>query len=359
MITTFNSRAAIEKLDRDGVLESADLLAEQLRSSWEDFKRVRVPSSYKNVERIVVTGMGGSALGPHIIQSLFSDSMRVPFQITNGYQLPASVDAKTLYVLSSYSGTTEESLSTYQAAKRRGAKLFGLCSGGTIGAWIKKGELPGFVFRIDANPSGQPRMGLGFSLGAQLGLFSSLGVISLSDASVRAQLTAIEKWKKAFGPDVPERKNPAKKIARAFHGRIPLLIGAEFLTGNVHTMTNQINENAKAFAQYFLLPEIDHHLIEGLRFPKNFGASSAAVFLNSAQYHPKTQRRFAITKTIFSKHKIPVLEHRLTAPDRIGQSFELLTLGTYVSIYLAVLNGVNPAPIPWVDYLKKELKKNS
>ena len=166
------------RLDRHGVLASAGLLGEQLKVAWRVAKGISLPASYRSINSIVVNGMGGSALGAHIIQSLFSDSLAVPMTVTNDYRVPASVGPKTLYIISSYSGTTEESLASIAPARRRGAKLLAVSAGETLATMIRQKKIPGVVVSTSANPSGQPRMGLGSSLGAQLGLLSSLGLIS-------------------------------------------------------------------------------------------------------------------------------------------------------------------------------------
>jgi len=347
------------QLDRHGVLASADLLGEQFATAWHVAKQVSLSASYRNVDSIVVVGMGGSALGPHIIQSLFSDALSVPMTIVNDYRVPASVGSKTLFIVSSYSGTTEEPLTSIAVARRRGAKLLAVSGGGVLATMIKQKKIPGVVVPTNANPSGQPRMGLGYALGAQFGLLSTLKLLTISDAGIALQTRAIAQWQKQFGSRAPASKNPAKKLAQALHGRVPLLVGAEFLAGNLHTFSNQLNENSKVFASYFLIPELNHHLLEGLRFPKNLGKLLTFVLIDSGKYLAKNRTRLAVTETVIKKQGIPVVMHRLTAEDALSQSFELLSLGTYTSIYLAMLNNIDPAPIPWVDFFKAALKKRT
>lgn len=347
----------IKRQDPGHVLASADLFGEQLKQAWNEFKKVKLPASFKGVDKIVVNGMGGSALGTHVLQSVFFADLKIPVELINGYQVPGSVNHKTLYIMSSYSGTTEEPISTYLEVKRRGAKLFAIASGGILAKWVNQGKVAGFVYEPKFNPSGQPRMSLGYSFGAQLGLLKKMGLINLSDADIASYLKQIDGFKNKFGADIPAQSNLAKQLALQLKGRTPVLIAAEFLAGNAHVFSNQLNENAKTFVSYFLLPELNHHLIEGLRFPKSNPSNLSFVFLESKLLSPRVIARYGITKKIVAKHRLKVESYAAKATTRLGQVFEVLVFGSYASFYLAILNGLNPSLIPWVDFLKSELKK--
>lgn len=347
----------IKKLDPSQVLESIEMLGEQINQAWQEFKKVKVPKSYKNIDKVLINGMGGSALGGHILRSVFFDQLKVPVDIINSYNLPASLDKKTLYIISSYSGNTEEPVSTFIEAKKKGVKIFGIASGGKLGRLIKQGKMPGFVFEPTFNPSAQPRMGLGYSLAAQLGLFKKLGLVKVSDQQIKDNLVALDRLQAKFGAYKPSSKNPAKKLAQQLMGSSPMIVASEFLAGNAHTFANQMNESAKTFSNYFLIPELNHHLLEGLKFPKVSRQALTFVFFESKLYHSKNQIRYRVTRQVMAKNKIKYLVYNLSASDKVGQALEMLLLSTYTSFYLSILNGVNPSLIPWVDYFKAQLKK--
>jgi len=136
----------VAKLDPAGALKSIDLLGEQVSQVWREFKKVKLPKSYKKINSIVINGMGGSALGAHILGELFFDQLKVPFKVINSYLLPAAVDEKTLYIICSYSGSTEEPLLAFSEAQKRGAKIFGIAAGKNLGQLIKRGKMPGYIF---------------------------------------------------------------------------------------------------------------------------------------------------------------------------------------------------------------------
>lgn len=356
-MNTLDNLSQIKKLDRGKVLASIEILGEQLKQVWQEFKKVKIPKDFNQINKVLINGMGGSALGGQILRSLFFDQLKLPVGIINSYQLPASLDENTLYIISSYSGNTEEPLLTFTLAKKRGAKIFGITAGGRLGSLIKQGKLPGYVFKPSFNPSGQPRMGLGYSLAAHLALFRKLGLIKITDDQIKSILLLIDKLRAKFGVEVVTKNNMAKKLALELQNKVPLIVASEFLGGNAHTLANQLNENAKNFATYFLIPELNHHLLEGLVFPKTNRQNLSFVFFESKLYQPKNQIRYKITRQVVAKNKIKCSAYKLTAATKIEQSLEALVFGSYLSFYLAVLNKVNPAKIPWVDYFKVQLKK--
>ena len=356
-MNTLDNLQKIKKLDPQKVLESIGFGGQQINQAWGEFKKIKIPASYRQINKVVINGMGGSGLPGHMLRSVFFDQIKVPVGVINSYQLPASLDKNTLYVISSYSGTTEEPLSTLIQAKKRGAKVFGIAYGETLGGWIKQKKLPGYVFDPVYNPSSQPRMGLGYSFGAHLALFNKLGLIKVKPEQIKQSLKTLASFDKKFNVTIGQKSNSAKKFAQDLQDRIPIIIASEFLAGNAHIFTNQINENAKTFASYFLIPELNHHLLEGLTFPKANRNNLCFVFFESNLYHPKTQIRYRVTKQVVAKNKIKVLTYRLTAKDQLSQALEMLVFGSYTSFYLAVLNNINPSKIPWVDYFKYQLKK--
>jgi glucose/mannose-6-phosphate isomerase len=348
---------ALRKKDTGKVLDSIALVGQQVLDSWRVAKVASLPASSKKTTNIVLNGMGGSALGADIFKVVFSDQLSVPFSVINGYQVPKAVSDKTLYFISSYSGTTEEPLAEVMVAKRRGATVFALTGGGPMQKLIEGKKIAGMVFDTTANPSRQPRMGLGYSLGALLAICSRLKFIDITQQKLEKEVALLSKYDKIFGIGAPTRKNPAKQLAYDLVNHIPVVVASEFLSGNAHVLVNQLNETSKTFACHFIAPEINHHLLEGLKYPTHNSKALHFVFMESRLLHPRNSIRLEITKDVLKKNKINYFSHKFSAQTKIGQSFEALIFGTYVSYYLSVLYGVNPVKIPWVDYFKDQLKK--
>jgi glucose/mannose-6-phosphate isomerase len=349
----------IRKFDKNNVLSSIENLPCQFEQVIQDFSKIQIPPNFFQVKDILINGMGGSGLGGHIVQSLFFDQLPVPLRVINSYTLPRSTNQNTLYLLVSYSGSTEEPLATYQEAKKRKAKIFAITSGGKVAALAKKDKTLTYIFTPRFNPSGKPRLGLGYTLAAQLLLLNKMKLLRFGSKQQSQAIKTLDQFNKVFSQVQKTSQNLAKKIAFKLYQKTPILVGSEFLIGSVHTFANQFNETAKTFATYFVLPELNHHLIEGLAFPKTNQRDLIFLLINSAFYLPKTQLRYQITEQVLVKNKIATLEYQPKSADKISQALEVLSLGSYVSFYLAILNKVDPSEIPCVDYFKKMLSQNN
>ena len=351
-----DNKNTIQKYDPGRVLESTGLLSEQIKSVRASLESFSLPENYKNAKKIVLCGMGGSALGARLLKAAFFDSIKTPLEIVNDYRLSGALDSSTLYILSSYSGGTEEPLSTMEEAKRRGAKIVGLAAGGKLAELLKKNNLPVFIFDAKNNPSGQPRLGLGYAAFALWGILAKLNLIAPPDWE--KILAAAKSATKKYGFQSPADDNCAKWLAKEMSGKIPVLVTHGFLNGSGHIFANQINETGKQFVARFTIPELNHHLMEGLQFPKENKKLLYFVFLESKIYPPRIRQRFEITKKVLAKNKIKFASHEITSKDAGSAITEALVFGSYASFYLAMLNKVNPAKVPWVDFFKKESGKN-
>jgi len=357
-MVNLDSLAEIKKLDTKGVSTSIELLGKQCEQVWEEVSGLDLPREFADCNNIVVCGMGGSTLGTHVIHSLYFDQLKTPLEIVNGYHLPGYVDKNSLVVLSSYSGTTEEVLANYQEAEKRGTKMIAISSGGDLEKLVKEGRVAGYEFVPKFNPSGQPRMGLGYSVLSQILIFSKLGFLDFNEADISRTLSIIEKINSQSKPDVETSKNKAKQIALEFKDKIPFLFASEHLVGNIHVFANQINENAKSLSCYFALPEANHHLTEGLASPKEANDYKIFFFLKSNLYSERVLKRYEITKNIVEENGIKAAVFEPQSKTKLEQVFEFLTFGSWVSFYLAMVYGRDPSPIPNVDFLKNQLSKN-
>lgn len=351
-----DSRSDIKKLDNSNVLGSVEQLPDQIEHTWSSLHSMKVPTEYANVSRIVVSGMGGSALGAHVIKTLYKDSLQQPLEVVNHYQLPAYVDKDTLVVLSSYSGTTEETLASAEDAKKQGAKIAVIAAGGALLDFATKNNYPHFHIDPKFNPSNQPRMAIGYSVFGQLSLFHAMGLIKIEDTEVKELIALLRKNNSYLAPESVDQ-NTAKYLAYAAVDKMVVLIGAEHLEGAVHVFNNQLNENAKNFTDHITIPELNHHYMESLSFPKHFKDIVLFIMMNSSLYHPRVQARFPLTKDVIEQNGFEVQLVQAVWKTKLAQVWELIQLGAYTNFYLSMLNGMNPAPIPWVDYFKEKLGK--
>ena len=339
------------------MLGSIQLVGKQIEQVWKVAKGLKIPASYRNIDNIVVLGMGGSALGAHIIKELYKKDLGIPVEIVNNYHVPGFVNNKTLVIASSYSGTTEEAVSAVQEARLKKAKIVVISSGGTLAFWAKKNKIPALVFPTEFNPAGSPRMGLGYSIFGQIAILANAGVLRVTSYEIQKVLTTISIYEKTFGADNPEDANPAKQFAGKLLDKSVWYIASEHLCGNAHVAANQMNENAKKFAGYFVIPELNHHLMEGMLFPNTNKENIRFVMLESDLYDKRVQKRYAITREVLEKNGISFVSYKCQEKKALMQVCEILLLGSYISYYSAILEGIDPTAIPFVDFFKEQLKK--
>lgn len=343
-----NDQEALKKLDPKDVYGSTGMLADQCKQIWEEAKGIEFPQGYSSVDSIVVCGMGGSAYGGYVVSALFKDQLKASLTSNNNYHLPAFVTEKTLVILSSYSGSTEEVLSCAEEALEKKLKIVGISGGGKLGEILKENNLPALIFDSKFNPSGQPRLGTGYMILGMIGLLNKLGLITASDEEVRQAIAELEQSHEAI-------KKQAQEMASKIQGFIPLIVGAEFLSGNVRITRNQFNETAKSFAEFAILPELNHHLMEGLKNPQD--KKIITLFIESGFYSDKLNKRVEVTKDVVGKNNVSFLEYQAPGSTKLSQMLNVLSFGGYLSLYLAFLYDQDPSVIPWVDYFKEQLAR--
>ncbi|MBI2430896.1 MAG: SIS domain-containing protein [Candidatus Levybacteria bacterium] len=341
-----NDNQAIAQIDKADTYSSVSSLAKQCKQAWDETQVLRFPDAYKNVQNIALCGMGGSAYAAYFIKALFANLIRVPFTLANGYNLPGYIDQNSLVLLSSYSGSTEEILSCAQEAVKRSAKIAAVTSGSKLAEFTKANNFPAYIFNPQYNLSQQPRLGQGYMILGHMGVLARLGFIPLTTEDVSSAVSFLES-------ENAKIEKEAKKIAQKLMEKIPVIVASEHLSGNAHTMRNQFNETAKNFAAYAIIPELNHHLMEGLIHPTERILSF--LILNSMLYSPIIQKRNALTREVITKNNIEVIDIQVEGQTQLAQILYCLALGGYITFYLAILYGQDPNAVPWVDYFKEQL----
>ncbi len=357
MINLDDEKKILQLQGGNTVIQSIDNLPNQLKQSLEESLKIKYPSNYNGIENVVVCGMGGSRFPSLIIQNLFKQELKVPYFINDDYHLPGFVNEKTLVVLSSYSGTTEEVISCATQALEKKTKITGLTVGGELKSFFEKNNIPFYLINPIFNPSEQPRIGFGYFVGGHLGILINLKLINILSEKVFQAIKNLKTLTKQFKIETNLNNNPIKKLALNLYQKYPYYIVSEFLTGVGNAIANQTNETAKSISGFRVIPELNHHLMEGLKFPKKLKEILTFVFFYSSLYSEKIQKRFKITKEVVEQNKINTIWYELTGKNKIEQTFELMAIGSYLSMYLSVLYEQDPKVIPYVDYFKKRLKE--
>ncbi len=357
MSSLLDSLTEIQALDKKNVYGSVLALADQIEDAWEQVSQLEISVDQARVRNIVVAAMGGSALGPDVIKRALKAELHLPLEVVNDYALPGYVDEHSLVILSSYSGTTEETLAAMEEAQSRGAQMMVITTGGGLSAFMQEHKVPGYIIDAKHNPSGQPRMAIGYSVFGIIALLTRAGLLKLTETEINSVIATVRRTTRELTVEVEQEKNGAKQMAFHMLARIPVLIAAEHLEGAVHVFQNQLNENAKTYAEYRILPELNHHLMEGLRFPEGNDKNLFFVLLNSSLYNKRTQKRVEITQTVLENAGFDTIDLQIESGSRLEQAFEVIAFGAFTNFYLAMLEGIDPAPIETVDFFKEQLGK--
>lgn len=347
----------IRSLDVENQLASITMLGKQVMHGWESVGKLQIPESYKDIDTIVFCGMGGTSLGAYVTKYTYGLTLGKPYEIVNDYHLPSYVNERTLVIVQSYSGNTEESLSGFDEAVAKHANIFTISAGGELQKRAEAQGNPHYAIDPQFNPCNQPRMAIGYSIVAQLALLHHLGFIHISDEELSDITSMTDKMAAENNENVPTDVNKAKQMAWQLFDKLPLYIAGEFMQGAMHAMRNQIHENAKTYAAEHPVPEMNHHLLEALSFPASTKDHDVYIFLESDLYSEKISQRNMFSKQVVEEAGHHVLSIQAQGAYKLSQILSTIQFGAYIGLYLAMLEGIDPSPIPHVEKLKKLLAK--
>lgn len=344
---TLNSVEAMRRIDRSdmmGILLSFPELVEKAYA----LPRPRLElSGIDELDGVVVIGMGGSAIGGDLLQSWIMERGGPPVYVNRDYDLPSFVGPKHLVFAVSYSGNTEETISAFELALRKGCKPVTISSGGIL-------ERLGNASRhIKLPPGLQPRAAVSLMLLPMLGVLEDLGG-PRCEAEVREAAGLLSAMIDEIGPDVPEENNPAKQIATGLYGAFPMVFSGPFLAPVAKRWRTQLNENSKLLAREDFLPEMDHNdLVAWSEDPR--AGECAVVILRDRKEHPRVAKRVELTRKLGLDRARFVTEVRSRGEGALARLLTALLVGDFVSFYLAILRGMDPTPVEVIERLKKEL----
>ena len=312
--------------------------------------------SREGIRQIVVAGLGGSAIGGDLVRSYLSDRLDVPMLVVRDYDLPHFVGPDTLVLVSSYSGSTEETLSAYAQARERGCRMVAFTTGGTLAELALSHGHP--VVRLPGGLS--PRAALAFSFFPMLLTLSRLGFVNEPASELAETLTVLGQKSTQYSRSTATDKNPAKQMAAAWHGRLPLIYGANVRFDAVALRIRcQIAENAKQLAFANVFPEFNHNELVGYGKLSHLSGLLSVCILRDRGDHRRVGIRMAIVRKMIADLGVPVVDMHSTGDSALARMFSLVLWGDFVSYYMAILNGTDPTPIAAIDHLKRELSERT
>jgi glucose/mannose-6-phosphate isomerase len=338
-------------LDSQNFLHDIDTLPDQVAEAWALGSGYDLPAAYRAPRQVVVTGMGGSAIGGALAQAVVGGECTAPLSVVRDYRLPAYVGPETLVIASSHSGNTEETLSAAEAALGRGARVMAITRGGKLGALAEARGLPVWRFQH----TGQPRAAVGYSFMLTLAALFKAGLIGDLSAQVAEAVAAMRAQQPQFRAETPVVNNPAKRMAGQLMERIGAIYGADYLAPVARRWKGQLNEVGKSLALFDELPEMDHNAVVGTMFPEQTLSKVMVLFLRSAHEHPRNRLRVDVTREIFMTAGFNTDVIDANGPSPLADMLTVLHYGDYAAYYLAMCYDIDPSPVPQIDYLKQQL----
>lgn len=339
-------------IDVDDMLSHIDGLPAQLETAWNLGMRLPLPKM-EGIEAVVVAGMGGSAIGADLLASYVAPLCSAPVIVHRDYDLPGWAKGKrTLMIASSHSGNTEETLSSLDAAQKNGCQVLTVSTGGKLAETAHKAGLASWVFEHN----GMPRAAVGFSFGLLLAALTRLGLVADPSADMAEAVSVMQSEQKALLPQSPVVQNPAKRMAGQLMGRWVTVLGSGYLAPVSRRWKGQINELAKAWAQFDFLPEGDHNTLAGLLYPEAQLSQMMALFLRAPSDHPRNQKRLELTRKGFMVQGINTDFIDAKGNSPLAHIWSTLLFGDYVSYYLAMAYEVDPTPIDALLSFKQAMK---
>jgi glucose/mannose-6-phosphate isomerase len=335
----------IHSRDPQDALGIAEKQGDQLRHTFENFSPVDF-----SPENIVCAGMGGSAFGALISSSW--PGFTVPFEIVRNYDIPRYVSSETLFIASSYSGNTEETITALGQAEAQDARIVVVANGGKLQAIA---EEKGYPF-IHIPTIGQPRFAVLAGFKAILEIFRTSGVLRATDLDNELEKAAsfLDESVQAWRPDVPTTKNRAKQIAQEIIGKSVVVYSGPKLYPAAYKWKIDHNENAKHIAWVGQYPEFNHNEFIGWS-KQPVDKPYAVIDLRSNLEHERVQKRFEVSERLLSGMRPSPIVVEAEGKSLLQQLVWTIALGDFVSIYVALLNNVNPSPVDLVEQFKKAL----
>ncbi len=343
-----------KQLDTLNMLGEIDGLPDQLQKAWDLGQTEPLPE-VPEIHSIVICGLGGSAIGADLVAAAVAQSIRVPVIVHRDYDLPAFARGKqTLVICSSHSGNTEETLSSFESALKNDCSIVVISTGGELAKRAEAKKIP--VWRFDHK--GQPRAAVGFSFGLLLSLFARLGFIPDASKDIAEAVAAMKKSQEHLNVAIPAAHNSAKRYAGQLLGRWVTVMGAGILAPVARRWKGQMNEVAKAAANFEFLPEADHNALAGtLNPPDLLMPHTMTMFLRAPSDHPRNRLREDLTREAFMVEGLntDMIDARGKSP--IAHMWTLILFGDYMAYYLAMAYGVDPTPVEALVHFKEAMAK--
>ena len=337
----------IKKYDVSGQFDVLKNSYKQVEYSWNnDINLDKINTG--RISNIIVTGLGGSAIGGELLSNFVKDELKYPYLVNRNYELPSYTGEGTLLIASSYSGNTEETIAALNEALAKKAQIVCITTGGEVEKICKNEGIPYFLLQKDF----QPRYALWGNFFALLKIVEKLKLIPSQNEIV---LSIIEMLK-TRGEEYSLEKNKALEIAASLCGYIPVIYSVSDFTSSAGTrFKGQINENSKLHAFCNVFPEMNHNEIIGWETVGEKLVKCKAVFIYDTVYNSRVKKRFEIVSELIKQSGTEIITLESGLENFKLRLMDLIILGDYISYYLAIVRGYDPTAIKNINFLKERL----
>jgi len=342
-----------KELDKDRMIERVRSFPSQMKDAWARggafAASLTAPASPPR--QILVCGMGGSAIGGDMVRSYFGDALRVPLHVNRNYAVPPALARGALWVFSSYSGNTGETLAAYDAWRGSGDPAVAVTSGGQLAQRCAADQVP-----VCSIPGGMPpRSAIAYSFFPLVQIVAAHGLAAFDPGEFEETYSQVTRRCEDLADDKPD--SYAAELARRLRGKLPFIYSCGGLFDAVaRRWSCQFNENSKSLAHYAAYPELNHNEIVGWKALEELRGQIEVILLEDEEDHPHARKQAEIALEIVEPLCAGVIKLAGESGPRMARILSMMILGDFASVYLAYLNGVDPTPVENIDFLKSRLK---
>jgi glucose/mannose-6-phosphate isomerase len=311
-----------------------------------------VSVDYTEPQSVIVSGMGGSAIGGELLKDWTRETVKVPVEVCRDYSLPAYANKKTLVFVVSYSGETEETLSAFLDAVKRKCMIVTISSGGTLREFADKLGYP----NVSVPKGMAPRATLPYLFMPIPLILEKLGLIPKVASEFAEVRKVLEHISIENNPQKATNVNPTKKLALNVKDTIPVIYGFGFYRSVAQRFKTQFNENSKNPAKWEYFSELNHNETVGWEKPGKLLKRFSVILIRDSNEPPEMHKRIEVTKELMKQQRLKIHEILSEGRTKLAKMLSVVCIGDFTSVYFAILKGVDPTPVETIDLLKAKIK---
>jgi glucose/mannose-6-phosphate isomerase len=349
-VSVLDDTSKINEIDKSNMLKFCVDVAKHYREAAQTAEKISLCDV--TPENIIVAGMGGSAIGGELLKDWACDKAQVPIEVSRGYSLPAYADERTLVLVMSYSGETEESLSSFLDAVKRRCTIFCVSSGGSLLEFAKKLRVP----YLPVTSGIPPRAALPYMFVPLLKALEKTGVFSGVSEELSEATKILESISSENEPNKPVKDNFSKMLASGINGSVPVVYGFGIYRSVAQRFKQQFNENSKIPSKWEFFSELNHNEIVGWEKAGELARFFSTIFIRDKNETNEIRSRIETTKTLMPSDS-KMFEVWSQGKSSLARMLSTVCIGDFTSVYLAVLRGVDPTPVENITVLKEKTKR--